>query len=80
MHPFIIGYMVTDRVWLTQSFMGLPEQRLYRNGSIEQGNSERTDLVASHFLRNIIQCLYYTQPQLLPLLILRHSNILDMSY
>lgn len=36
-------------------------------------------LVASDFFRNIIQCLYYSQAELLSLLVLGHYNVFDVT-
>ncbi len=69
--------VLTGRVWSIKAFTDL---RLSCNGSTERGSRERTHLIASHFLRNVVQRLYYPQAQLLPLLILRHGNILNMSH
>lgn len=36
--------------------------------------------IAADLLRNIVQCLYYPQPELLSLLILGHCDILNVSH
>lgn len=41
--------------------------------------TERTDLVATDLLRYVIQCLYYSQTELLPLLVFVNHNIFDMA-